>query len=410
MSTMLGQVIIAKRFGSERDSRDQPSASIHAIDKPRLILTYIHSFDPGGVERVALRMNAAWRKMGVDARVIVGRASCPADGIADDVDYRIIPDSERVRRYQQIFWALRRLPQIIRQEQPDIIFCPGNTYTSVAVGMKLILGSHCPPIVAKISNDLVREDMNPLVRFFYRRWLWIQGRFIERFVAMAPAMVAEIADRIVVPDDRIAVINDPVMRTDEFDRYSNLVHIRALRGRRFIAIGRLMPQKNFALLLDAFVRIAHRDDRLTILGEGPERAMLEQRIAELGIVDQVTLPGHVNDVLPWFAEADVFVMSSDYEGVPAVLIEALAARLSVVATNCSASMADLIGHGRFGTLVPIGDEAALAAAMDTAAHDKACPHAVLEHIGGFTVEAGAQAYLDLMDDVIAAQAEARIAG
>jgi hypothetical protein len=78
----------------------------------------------------------------------------------------------------------------------------------------------------------------------------------------------------------------------------------------------------------------------------------------------VALPGHVNPVSDALLAADALVMSSDYEGVPAVVPEALAAGLPVVSTDCSVSMADLLGHGRFGLLVPVRDEAALAGAMD----------------------------------------------
>ncbi|PNB38085.1 glycosyltransferase, partial [Pseudomonas sp. FW305-130] len=83
------------------------------------------------------------------------------------------------------------------------------TYTALAVALKLTLGPACPPIVVKISNDLVRPDMPLPLRYFYRRWLRIQGRHLDHFVGMAPAMRGEIARLVGVPQSRISVIADP---------------------------------------------------------------------------------------------------------------------------------------------------------------------------------------------------------
>lgn len=381
--------------------------------RPIKILTCIHSLEPGGVERVALRLNVAWRQLGAETCVVVGRESesaCPgATRVSQGLRCITISGAKGIGRRTQLPWMLRHLPAIIRAERPDILFCPGNTYSSVAVGMRLLLGSDCPLIVTKVSNDLKRRDMGALLRFGYHRWLNIQGRFIDRFVAMAPAMVGEIASATATPVDRIAVVNDPVLRGSELARFAGLHRPAAAadKGRHFMAIGRMMPQKNFGLLLDAFARMAKPDDRLTILGEGPERPILTALATSLGIADRVAMPGHVADLTQWLGDADVFVMSSDYEGVPAVLIEAIAANLAVIATDCSISMADLVGHGRFGRLVPVGDEAALAAAMDAAPRSQSDPLAALDHARRFTLERGAADYLDLMRDLMRERAMLR---
>lgn len=369
--------------------------------RPLRIMTCIHSFDPGGVERVALRLNRAWRALGVDARIVAGRASAVMPNDAA-LNYEVIPGAERITRGTQLAWMLRRLPAIIRRDRPDILFCPGNTYSSVGVGMKLALGAACPPVLCKISNDLSRADMGRVLRLGYWRWLAIQGRYIDRFVAMAPAMVDEITARTGAAQSRIATINDPVLHDAELMRLAAIKRPPAPSGgRRFIAIGRLMPQKNFPLLLRAFARIATAQDRLTILGDGPERMALKQLGDALGLDGRLMMPGHVDDLEPWLADADVLVMSSDYEGVPAVVIEAIAANLPVIATRCSASMADLIAHGAFGVLVDTGDEQALADAM-RAPPPPASPVAAQAHVRQFSVEQGAAEYLAVMQAMVLA--------
>lgn len=377
-------------------------AQMRSGNRPLRILTYLHSFDPGGVERVALRLNAAWSARGAEAIVIVGRDTGSAREAATAVNYRRLDDGVMPGRRLRLLWMMLKLPAVIRRERPDILFCAGNTYSSMGVAMRLLLGRDCPPIVAKVSNDLARRDMPVWLRFLYHRWLWLQGRLIDRFVGMAPPMLAEIADRMAVAPDRITIVNDPVLYEAELDRLANhsSANPPAPEGRRYIAIGRLSPQKNFALLLDAFARIATPDDRLTILGEGPDRDTLVQRAELLGIAGQLAMPGHVDAPERWLREADVLVMSSNYEGVPAVIVEAVAAGLALVATNCSVSMAALLGNGRFGELVPVGEAVALADAMRRAQPGQHCRASARDHARAFTIEAGATAYLEMMEAMV----------
>ncbi|GGA57125.1 glycosyl transferase [Sphingomonas psychrolutea] len=334
---------------------------------PLRVLTFLYSFAPGGVERIAARLHAAWAARGVDSRIVLADARIAAPmPLTAVTQIAAEPRSGTLARFVAL---LRGVPAIIAADRVDVLFCAGNTYTAPAVALRLLLGRTCPPILAKISNDLLRPDMPWLVRVFYRRWLRIQGRYIDHFVGMAPAMRGEIAHLIGVAQDRISIIEDPALSDADIARLARVRDgaLRTRPGRHYLAIGRLAPQKNFALLLDAFARIAQPDDRLRILGEGPERAALEAQAARLGIADQVALPGHTDPLDIWLGAADAFVLSSDFEGVPAVVIEALAAGLPIIATDCCVSMADLLGHGTLGTLIPVGNVAALAAAMATIA-------------------------------------------
>jgi glycosyltransferase involved in cell wall biosynthesis len=108
-------------------------------------------------------------------------------------------------------------------------------------------------------------------------------------------------------------------------------------GRRILSVGTLKAQKNHRLLLAAFARIARPEDRLAIIGEGEERGAIEQAAATLGISDQLLLPGYTPDPGRWYASADLFVLSSDYEGFANVVAEALGHGLTVVSTDCPSS-------------------------------------------------------------------------
>jgi glycosyltransferase involved in cell wall biosynthesis len=132
-----------------------------------------------------------------------------------------------------------------------------------------------------------------------------------------------------------------------------------------VAVGRLHEQKDFQTLLRAFALVrARRSARLIILGEGPERPALEAGVAKLGLTEDVDLPGFVPNPYAFMAGASQFVLSSRYEGLPTVLIEAMACGCPVVSTDCPSGPGEILDNGKYGRLVPVGDAAALAEAME----------------------------------------------
>lgn len=359
------------------------------------VLTFLHSFEPGGVERVALRLVRRWREQGADAPLFMGRS----DGamrreLGEGLDAAMPRQPRFSIAWCETLWMIATLPAAIRRLRPDVLFCAGNSYAVVAVAMKLLLGRHCPPIVAKISNDLERQDMPWAGRIFYRLWLRVQGRFIDHFVAMAPGLEAEIATLIRPRRPAISIIPDPALALAQID----CLRARALpepagEGRRFVAIGRLVSQKNFPLMLEAFARGAGPQDRLTLYGEGPDRRTLERLAERLGLAGRVHFAGHVSDPAAQIGRSDIFLLSSDYEGVPAVILEALAAGQPIIATECSAAMRALLDDGTLGRLVPTGDVAALADAIADAGRIVQDSVASLAQVQRFTLEAAAPAYL-----------------
>ncbi|MEQ1498737.1 MAG: glycosyltransferase [Novosphingobium sp.] len=361
----------------------------------------IHSFEPGGVERVALNLCAAWQAQHEQVTVVLGReAGAMRSSVPAGLCYAIEPEPVPTAAFETL-WMIRLLRRYLARGQTDVVFASGNTYGIVAVAMKLLLGRRCPPIVLKLSNDLYRKDMPAPYRAAYHLWLRAQGRWLDHFVGMAQPMRAEIAELMRVPGDRITVIEDPSLEEGQYAALIALPRSAGVRAPDYIAVGRLAGQKNFPMLLRAFARIGDPDAQLTILGEGPERGRLEQLAAELGIADRLHLPGHIADPLPYLARASVFVLSSDYEGVPAVVIEALAAGLPIAATDCAASMRQLTGDGQFGLLVPPREPAQLAQAMQAALTMPYDPAAARRSAQPYRIDKACAAYRALFATVAA---------
>ncbi|NIJ64192.1 glycosyltransferase involved in cell wall biosynthesis [Sphingomonas leidyi] len=362
------------------------------------VLTFLHSFEPGGVERVALRLVRHWRAMGVEAPLFLGREDGALRAeLADGLTYTTPSQPSIGTAWWETLWMIARLPAEIRRTRPDVLFVSGSTYTIVAAAMRLRFGKRCPAIVVKISNDLARRDLQPTGRFFWRLWLGMQARFAWAWVIMDEAIAKDLPPGM---RGTFRVVHDPAI---EESRIRAPAPRRTGAPRRFVAIGRLAPQKDYPLMLRAFAHGACTDETLTIYGDGPDRAALEALAAILGVAERVDFAGHVSDAASQLPGFDTLLLSSRYEGVPAVLIEALAAGLSVISTDSGAGVRSVLGDGRHGMIVA-RNEAAFAAAIADADSAPA-PHASRgEHVRRFTIEQSAGIYLDTF--VAAARGEA----
>jgi glycosyltransferase involved in cell wall biosynthesis len=357
------------------------------------VLTFLHSFEPGGVERVALRLVRRWREVGIDAPLFIGRdQGALRDELAAGLDFAVAPAGSWSEWFES-WWMIFRLPAEIRRVKPDLLFCAGNTYSVVAVLMKMMLGRRCPPIIAKISNDLILPGLSPWARFWYGRWAWLQARLIDGWVVMHPAMRSDVEATIGEVD--LTVIHDPALTMAQLALFQRWRPRReGTAGRRFVAMGRLVRQKNYRLMLDAFAAAAGADDRLTIFGDGPEREALVARAVELGLAEQVHFAGHVAESAEALLEHDILLLSSTYEGIPAALVEAMACGMPIVATDCGDGVRGLLegwGHAR---LVEGQDVASFAAAIEAARHADADRPRQDFDAASFTIEAGASAYLE----------------
>lgn len=166
---------------------------------------------------------------------------------------------------------------------------------------------------------------------------------------------------------------------------------------KLLAVGTLKAIKDYKTLLAAFAQLCGRiDTRLLILGEGECRSTLEKQARELGIESSVFMPGFVADPVPYYRQADLHVLSSTGEGLPTVIIEALAAGTPVVSTNCPSGPREILCDGQFGRLVPVGDATALAEAMYlslTSSHDTA---ALKVRAQDFSIDKAVDQYEELL--------------
>lgn len=363
------------------------------------IVIPIHSFEPGGVERVALNLAQAWRDAGHEVVVVLGRTGGWGPACVPDLDYWRIPIRLGTANWETP-WMILSLYRYLAKNRADVVFYPGNTYAVVAAAIRLLMGTKTPPAMLKVSNALSRPDMPRWLRYPYGLWLKLQGRIFDRMIGLSEPMSHEIGTLTGAAPDRVLTIANPVLTRQ---RLRDLAALPRSPGRaastRYVAAGRLVAQKNYPLMLKGFARGARRGDTLTIAGAGPERDAIMRAVRRLGLTGRVRLTGHVGSVNSLLAQADAFVLSSDYEGLPGVVVEALAAGLPVLATDCCASMACLVETGVTGVLVPPGCEHAMARGFVAVRQLSAAPHRARQLAARYEVERSAERFLQAMADL-----------
>jgi glycosyltransferase involved in cell wall biosynthesis len=206
-----------------------------------------------------------------------------------------------------------------------------------------------------------------------------------------------------LPRERIDAIHNPVVTPELAARAAALLDDPWFQPGEppvIIGVGRLAVQKDFGTLLRAFARVrSRRPARLVVLGEGDQRPRLERLAEELGVAADVRFPGFVDNPLAYMRRAAVFALSSIYEGLGNVVVEALACGCPVVSTDCPGGPAEILGHGRFGRLVPVGDSDAFGDALLAVLDDPRESSPLLARARDFSASVIADRYLDVLTRV-----------
>jgi glycosyltransferase involved in cell wall biosynthesis len=192
-------------------------------------------------------------------------------------------------------------------------------------------------------------------------------RYSHRIVAVSKGVAADLELNIGLPNNNVSVIYNPVVtsKMEELAQES-LPHpwLTASSPPVVLGIGRLTYAKNFSLLIESFYDLRKEiEAKLIILGEGPDRPTLVNLISSLGLSRDVLLPGFVPNPYSFLKNCSIFVLSSRWEGLPTVLIEALACGAPVVSTDCPSGPREILQDGKLGALVPISDKLALTEAI-----------------------------------------------
>ncbi len=328
------------------------------------ILVVIANLRGGGAQRVVSLLSQEWAKShGVTIALF------DASGISYDHGGRIVDlcappdvpvDSDTfIRKIYKSAYNIgihsALLLSLLRRERPDRIISFMES-ANIPATIASTLTGRLPHLTISVHN-------NPAYIFSFQDRLLasLLYRLPSRVIAVSEGVKRGMASVCHLPLERISFIfvpNSVAMKTAQ-ETTSPLPECYSY----ILGVGRLVPQKGFERLLQAFHRLNRPALHLAILGEGPERANLLRLARELGLEGRLHLPGHVAEVETWYRHAACFVLSSRYEGWPSVLGEALANGCPVVSFDCNYGPSEILEDGKYGLLAPEGDVEALAGAI-----------------------------------------------
>ena len=329
------------------------------------VAIFTSNMDGGGAERAMAKLAGGIADQGFDVDLVLSRAR---GHYLDEV-----PDSVRIVDLgaSRVLASIPGLIRYLRRERPAAMLTSMNYVNVVGIWARAL---------ARVETRLVVNEQNALsleAAHSPRRRHRLMPRLIRRFYPWADGIVSvargtaeDLARTTGLAPERIEVVHNPIV-TPELKHLATApvdhAWFRPGEPPVVLSVGRLSPQKDFGTLLRAFARVrVRRSARLVILGEGPERGRLRSLISELGLEDSAALPGWVENPYPWMAHAGTYVLSSRWEGLPSVLIEALYCGVPIVATDCVSGPREILEDGAHGLLVPVGNVDALARGIETA--------------------------------------------
>jgi glycosyltransferase involved in cell wall biosynthesis len=249
-------------------------------------------------------------------------------------------------------------------------------------------------VAMKLTNPIIRPRDRHAIQKAYRTALY---RFIfekyDRVLTLTDAERAYLQSLYPALSNRFVTVRNAYVA----DRVvpSEQAKGSATGARRLLTLARMMPQKRLDVLIEAFARLKQPNLRLTMLGDGPLRVPLENLARSLGVADRIDMPGFVDNVEPALRAADLFVLSSDYEGLPAAVIEALACNVPVVTTDCFFGAREMLGSSPFCAVAPVGDPVALARAIEESL-SRGPAHGLQELAAGYGIAASIAAHLEVL--------------
>jgi glycosyltransferase involved in cell wall biosynthesis len=350
----------------------------------------------GGAQRVCVTLANALTARGLSITCVMPEVTGP---FLERLSPNVIRVDLKTRRPIRL---VRRFARYLREQRPAaVIAFQHHVIVAALLARPLARVDVC--ITAVLHNtvsELCRQNRRRAVRWLLPLAARLLFRRADQVCAVSEGVAEDLAAMTGIPMQDIRVVYNPIVRPE-------IIEQSALEsGHRWLDVkdtpvilgaGNLIPIKDFDTLIRALARVRKsRPVRLVILGEGEERPRLKRLAQELGIAAHVDLPGFNPNPYSFMARADVFALSSRVEGLPSVIIEALACGCPVVATDCPSGPAEILENGRYGRLVPVGDDAALADAILATLRESPSAQELRSRAADFSVERAVERYLELL--------------
>ena len=366
------------------------------LDQRKRLAVYLPSLAGGGAERAMLNLAHGLAGSGCEVDLVLAQAKGPyLKGVHNSV--RIVD-----LKASRVLTGLPALVRYLRRERPKAVISALNYANVVALWARRLAGVPCRVLINE-QNTISRSAHNSV-----RRRQRMVPHLVKRFYPWADYVIGnsqgvgdDLSQVTGLPPGRIKILYNPVVTPEvRAKARAPLSHpwFEAGQPPVILAVGRLTKQKDFPTLMRAFARARRAwRARLLILGEGPDRPALEALVKQLGLEGDVAMPGFVENPYAYMSRASLYVLSSRWEGLPTVLIEALYCGPLVIATDCPSGPREILADGRHGLLVPVGDVTALTQAVEAGLAGRT-PHPTEASWHPYSMEAVVAQYIDLLSN------------
>ncbi|MDQ3136656.1 MAG: glycosyltransferase [Gemmatimonadota bacterium] len=359
------------------------------------IAFFLPSLRGGGAERVMVNLAQGMVERGIRVDLVLASAE------GTFLDH--VPAGARVvdLRSRRVLRSFGPLVRYLRRERPRALVSSMSHANLVALWASRLAGQGTP-VVATVHNTMSQSTRRNgrLAAGLWPRLLRAFYPWAASVVSVSRGAADDLARSSGLPRERMEVVYNPVITPGMLAlarQAPDHPWFAAGEPPVLLGVGRLTAQKDFPTLIRAFAEVRRRRPaRLLILGEGEDRPVLTALAAELGVADDVDMPGFQENALAYMGRSAVFVLSSAWEGLPTVLIEALAAGTRVVSTDCPSGPREILQDGRLGALVPVADPDALAEAI-LATLDRSPGAVPLDALTPFMRDTAVDHYLRLIE-------------
>ena len=354
------------------------------------IFFFIPDLSGGGAERMILNLAGGLVSKGHDVSVVIA-TSTKNIAYAVPLNVKII-ELGCSRTILSVF----KLQKLLRESKPQVLL--STIFYACLVAVVSVRLSFVKIVnILRVENSLRSylagmgfwsiSCFSFLIRFFFTKSTYVVG--------VSQGLANEMVEYWRIPSKKVVKIYNPVV-SDEITGTIIDDHAHPWFGKGFkiiLGIGRFNPQKDFSTLIHAFSLLENKNGlRLIILGDGEERQALQALVESLGLKDLVDLPGFVSNPFVYMKQADVFVLSSRYEGLPGALIQAMACGCQVVSTDCPYGPDEILMKGKFGFLVPVNDAQMLMQGITQALSHPKDRQQIIQRAGDFSVSASLEQY------------------
>lgn len=371
------------------------AAITDARDAQPRIAIFMQDLKGGGAERAMTNLSIGLTAIGVPVDMVMVRRVGPYLGLLPSEVRLVDLDTGRVSR------SVPRLASYIRRERPAAVVTPLVHVSTAALIAARIAGVGTQIIISEqndVASDRRYTPYGP-VRLAFRA-MPLTYRWADHITAVSDGVAASVAAAAWVPRSRVKVLHNPIVSDSlraAAEEPTGHPWLDEPGPPVILAAGRFEPQKDYETMVRAFELVrAHREARLVILGEGSLKSAIGQMIQERGLAEYVAMPGFAANPYAWMRRCRVFAMSSRWEGLPTVLVEAMACGATVVATRCPSGPEEILANGEFGRLVPMQRPEALAGAIVASLDNPTPPERLQKRASDFSVNAIAAQYRDLV--------------